>query len=165
MFYGVSILIVLYNLALFFNFRDGISDYLRLNKMSKTNIRKNKKGFKNYWFYRDINKIKSLGWMYYANIIYFIMTLVYTILGLSLGYVKIFAAVLFILSLLVLIVQIPTSIASVYYFNRYAFGRAVVLCRRYPYSRRLSTPFNYVIPWGVTCLLIYISFQELFVRM
>ena len=44
MFYFYGIVIVLYNLLLYAIFRNGIYDYLRLSKMSKSNIKKNRKG-------------------------------------------------------------------------------------------------------------------------
>jgi len=161
-FYGATILIVLINLFSYFSFRSGIREFLRLKKMSKTNIRKNKKGFKNYWFYQEINKIKPLGWMYYANIIYFFLTLFYTVFALSLGYIKSLQPVFFAISILLCIVQIPTTAASEYYSNLYTFGTPVVLCRRYPDTRRyLSTPLDYVIPWVITGLLIFLSFEEM----
>lgn len=163
MFYAATILIVLFNISVYFSFRSGISDYLKIKKMSKRNFRKNRKGFKNYWFYRDINKIKSLGWMYYANIIYFSLTLFYTLFGISLGYIKFLQPVLFIVSVLICIVQIPIVFADTYYSNIYSFGTPVVLCRRYPKPQRyLSTPLNYVLPWIITGLLICLSYQEMF---
>jgi len=161
LFYGATILIVLLNLCTYFSFRSGISEFLRFKKMSKTNIRKNKKGFRNYWFYQEINKIKPLGWMYFANIIYFFLTLFYTVLALSLGYIKILQPVFFSVSILVCIVQIPTTIAQVYYSNLYTFGTPVVLCRRYPNGRYLSTPLDYVWPWVITGLLICLSLEEM----
>lgn len=162
MFYGATILIVLFNLSIYFAFRGSIGDFLRYNKMSKTNIRKNKKGFKNYWFYRDINKIKPLGWVYYGNIIYLFLTLFYTVLALALGYIEILQPVFFVVSVMICAVQIPTTVWSVYYDNLYAFGKAFVLCSRFPDARRyLRTPLDYVWPWAVTGLLIYISFEEM----
>ncbi len=162
MFYGATILIVILNLCLYFAVRGSIWDFFRFNKLSKSNIRKNKKGFKNYWFYQEINKIKPLGWMYFANIIYFFLTLFYTVFALSLGYIKILQPVFFIVSIIICLIQIPTTIWSVYYDNLYAFGKAFVLCRRFPDARRyLRTPLDYVYPWVITGLLICLSLEEM----
>lgn len=162
MFYGATILIVLLNLSIYFSFRISIDDFLRYNKMSKTNIRKNKKGVKNYWFYRDINKIKPLGWVYYGNIIYLFLTLFYTVFALSLGYIEILQPVFLVASSLLCVVQIPTVIWSVYYDNLAAFGKGFVLCSRFPDGRRhLRTMLDYVYPWAITGLLIFMSYQEM----
>lgn len=162
MFYGATILIVLLNLSLYFSVRGSITDFFRFNKLSKTNIRKNTKGFKNYWFYRELNKIKPLGLMYYANIIYFYLTLFYTALSLSLGYIRVLQPVFFVTSIGICLLQIPMTIWSVYYDNLYAFGKAFVLCSRFPDARRhLRTILDYIWPWAVTGMLICLSYQEM----
>ena len=70
MFYSLQIIFSLYSLLLYANFRSGIFHHLRLRKISKTAIRKNQKGFLNFWFYRDIHKNYGLRLIYGLNIAY-----------------------------------------------------------------------------------------------
>ena len=43
-------------LFIYISFRFGVDSYLRVNKNSKTYIRKSKKGYLNYWIYKKINE-------------------------------------------------------------------------------------------------------------
>ncbi|MBP3412710.1 MAG: hypothetical protein J6K89_05560 [Oscillospiraceae bacterium] len=127
MFYTMCIVIVMYNLLMLFLFRCGANDYFRLCKMSKSYIRKKKKGFRNFWFYEAIHKERSLGILYPVNALYLLSSAVFSVLALSLGYVKGLQPMLFILSVLLCTVQIPASILASVYSTMEEFGRPFVL--------------------------------------
>ena len=54
-YYTYNIICAIFAVFLYISFRFGVDSYLRVNKNSKTFIRKNKKGFLNYWFYKKIH--------------------------------------------------------------------------------------------------------------
>ncbi len=76
------------NIWLYFSFKSSIDIYLRLKKNSKTYIKKNTKGFRNYWFYEKIHKEQSLGFWYYINIVYLFAVLIVTFVVITIGYLE-----------------------------------------------------------------------------
>ena len=161
MFYFYSIAIILYNLLLYAIFRGGIYDYLRLSKMSKSNIKKSRKGFKNYWLYQLINKQKPLGILYDLNFIFLIATTVFTILTILIGYIKIFQPALFVISILLCLIEIPSTILASIYTNKAEYGRAFVFLAKRKYTRGYTSSLIDMFSWAITALLIYLSFQQL----
>ena len=161
MFYTLHILIVVYNLLLYMNFRSGIYDYLRLSKMSKTNIRKSRKGFQNYWFYRSINEQKPLGILYYLNYIYLISSVIYSIITLALGYIKILQPFFLVFSSLLCLIQILPNIFSSIYSCQARFGKPFVLLAwsNTPFLRRLYSSLLDMLGWAMTAVLIYLSYR------
>ncbi len=161
MFYIFQIIIVLYNLYLYAMFRVGINDYLRLSKMSKTNIRKSKKGFKNFWFYKAINEKKPLGILYYLNIVFLVATLVYSVPVVALGFVKVLQPVFLVLSIVVCVVEIPTTIISSLYLTREEFGKSFVWFARMKHAKRPYSSLFVIFASCLTALFIYLSYQQL----
>ncbi len=161
MFYLFQIIIVLYNFLCYAFFRVGINDYLKLSKMSKTNIRKSKKGFENFWFYKTINEKKPLGILYYLNIIFLIVILVYSVPVVAFGYIKVFQSIFLILSIVVCIIEIPTSIIAAVYSSQEEFGKPFVLFARSKYTKRNVSSLFSILAWCPTALFIYLSYQQL----
>lgn len=69
-------------------FRMGISRRLRDNRISKTQLDKLKKGYKNFWWYTSIHSVYGLGWLYWANKIYTLLAAITVSLHLVLGWYK-----------------------------------------------------------------------------
>ena len=161
MFYFLHIVIVLYNLLLYSIFRGGIYDYLRLSKMSKTNIRKSKKGLKNYWLYQSIHEQHSLGILYGLNILFLIFTIVYSTLVFTLGFIKTLQPLLVILSICLCIVEIPTMAIASIYDCKAEFGRSfVLLTKRKESNGYYSSPLS-MASWSITAILICVSYRFL----
>lgn len=158
MFYFLHIVIVLYNLLLYSIFRGGIYDYLRLSKMSKTNIRKNRKGLKNYWIYQSIHEQHSLGILYGLNILFLTSTIVYSVLVITLGFIKTLQPILFVLSVLLCIVEIPTMALASIYDCKAEFGRSFVLLTKRKESNGYYSSLLIMFPWWVTAVLICVSY-------
>ena len=57
-------------LFIYISFRFGVDSYLRVNKNSKTYIRKSKKGYLNYWTYKKINEDIGLGNIFHLNVFF-----------------------------------------------------------------------------------------------
>ena len=84
MVYFCIIVFLILSLLVYCCFRSGIYNFLRLSKVSRTYIRKNRNGIKNYLFYCELDRNKPLGILYYLNIvfifllsIYFLFTILY----------------------------------------------------------------------------------------
>ena len=103
MFYFFMIVIAFYNLLLYAIFRSGIYSYLRLSKMSKTYIKKNRKGFINYWLYYSINKQNSLGILYGLNLTFIIATVAFIIFTITVGYIRALQPIMFAFSIVFVI--------------------------------------------------------------
>lgn len=120
-------LFTLFTIFIYFWFRSGIYEYLRLSKMSKTYIRKNRKGVINYWFYTQIHKQRPLGYLYHLNAIFLILILLhlfFTIVFEIFGFGKL--VVLF-LTVVLCIVELPATIASARYDALAEYGVSFVL--------------------------------------
>ena len=161
MFYFYSVVIVLYNLLLYAIFRSGIYDYLRLSKMSKSNIKKNRKGFKNYWLYQMINKQTPLGILYSLNYIFLISTAIFTVLAITIGFIKMFRPIIFVCSILLCLIEIPSSILASIYSNKMEYGKAFVFLAKRKYMRGYCSSLIDIFSWVVTALFIYFSYQQL----
>ncbi len=161
MFYFYSILIVLYNLFLYAIFRSGIYDYLRLSKMSKSNIKKCTKGFMNYWFFQSINKQMPLGILYDLNGIFLIFTAVFTLLTVSIGYIKMFQPVLLVISVLLCLIEIPAVILESIYANKIEYGRAFVFFAKRKHSGGYTSSLLEMLSWVITASLICLAYRQL----
>ena len=165
MFYFWCIVIVLFNIVLYANFRSGIYDYFRLSKMSKSNIKKSRKGFRNYWFYESINKKSPLGILYNLNYIYLTATVAFSVPAVLLGYIKALQPTLFVLSIILCIIEIPSTILSSTHSNIAEFGKPFVLLVRRSFHPGHRGPFYSslidIFSWVVTALFIYFSYLQL----
>lgn len=161
MFYFYSIIIVLYNLFLYAIFRHGIYDYLRLSKMSKNSIKKSTKGFVNYWFYQSVNSQKPLGILYSLNYIFLTATVVFTLLSISMGYIKALQPILFVVSILLCLIEIPSIIFASVYTNKMEYGKAFIFITKRKHTSGYYSSFTDMFSWCLTALLIYLSYEVL----
>ena len=161
MFYFYCIVIVLYNLLLYSIFRSGIYDYLRFSKMSKSNIKKNRKGFKNYWLYRMINKQTPLGILYSLNYVFLISTAIFTVLAITIGFIKMFRPIVFVCSILLCLIEIPSIILASIYSNKTEYGKAFVFLAKRRYMGGYSSSLIDMFSWVVTAFFIYLAYQQL----
>lgn len=161
MFYFFNIVIVFYNLLLYTIFRGGIYDYLRLCKMSKNNIKKSRKGLKNYWLYLSIHKQTSLGILYYINIVFLISTIAFSIFTIALGFIKMLQPIVLVFSIAICVIEIPSTMLASIYNYRAEFGKPFVLLARRKYTNKLCSSLIDLFSWGITAFLIYISYLQL----
>lgn len=158
MFYFINIIIALYGLLLYAVFRGGVYDYLRVRKMSKTYIRKSMKGFKNYWFYRLIHRENPMGLLYYLNILFFGAILLFVTVALLLGYVKSMRLVIFALSIVVCVIEIPAVWFSSAANYQAEFGKPFVLWVREKKTGKCRSSLVDAFSWLVSVFLIYLSY-------
>lgn len=161
MFYFYGIVIGLYNFLLYAIFRSGIYDYLRLSKISKSNIKKNRKGFKNYWFYQSINKQTPLGILYILNYIFLTFSVIFIILAVTMGFIKALQPVLFHLSIILCIIEIPSTIIATICSNNAEYGRPFVWFAKRKHMKGFYSSLIDMFSWSVTVLLICLSFKQL----
>ena len=162
LFYLFLIFILIYNLMLYVLFRFGIVDSLRVDGMSKTAIKKLRKGAENYWFFRAIHEKKSLGFLYPLNIVYTWSTLVFSLSGLILGCIPLLQPVFWVCSILICLIQFPAIFLASNYHNQAEFGCAFILLAisKRVYRGIHSSLMDYSMPL-VTVILIYFSYSYL----
>ena len=161
MFYFFMIVIAFYNLLLYAIFRSGIYSYLRLSKMSKTYINKNRKGFINYWLYHSINKQNSLGLLYSLNFTFLIATTSFLLLAITLGYIRELQPILFAFSILLCVIELPCTIIASIHSNNEDYGKPFVLLAKRKHIRGYTSSLIEWLSWTITAFLIYLSFQQL----
>ena len=155
------IVIAFYNLLIYAIFRSGIYSYLRLSKMSKTYIKKNRKGFINYWLYHSINKQNSLGVLYGLNLAFLIATITFMIFAITLGYIKVMQPILFALSIVLCIIEIPCAIIASIHSNNEDYGKPFVFLAKRKHIRGYTSSLIDWLSWSITAIFIYLSFQQL----
>ena len=79
-FHIYNVICAMVAIFIYISFRVSITSYLRVSKNSKTYIKKSKKGFLNYWIYKQINNDIQLGNIFHLNISLLILTLLYVVL-------------------------------------------------------------------------------------
>ena len=135
-FYIYNIISAIVALYIYILYRIGITSYLRVNKNSKTYIKKSKKGFSNYWTYKKINDDCRLGYIFYLNILLLVLTLVYVIFSVCFGWIKILSFPIAICNAMLCIVQIPAIIFFDMYWNlEYYKKRFVILARKITFHK------------------------------
>lgn len=161
MFYSMQIIFLLYSLLLYANLRSGIYDHLRLRKISKTAIRKNRKSFGNYWIYRDIHKKYGLGFVYGLNIAY-LLTWLFNLSVVLLSVVfPVLKLVLLIFSCILCLIEIPAVIFSSVNECRAEFGSRFVLLAKTKETGKIRSSFIDLFAWIFSAVLIYLSFNGL----
>ena len=161
MFYFFMIVIAFYNFLLYAIFRSGIYSYLRLLKMSKTYIKKNRKGFINYWLYYSINKQNSLGILYGLNLAFFIVTLAFMLSTITVGYIRTLQPILFAFSIVVCVIEIPCMIIASIHSNNEDYGKPFIFLAKRKHWRGYTSSLIDWSSWTITAFLIYLSFQQL----
>lgn len=158
MFYAINLLIAIFSIFMYMMFRSGIYSYLRLSKTSKTYIRKNRKGFSNYWFYTKLNKERSLGILYYLNFIFLFSLLLFSVITICFGYLEFMQLPIIILSIVLAAAEIPSSFIATVYDTKEEFGTPFVLWQKSKFMRRYtSSVFDYTVPTIILFIFIYIS--------
>ena len=161
MFYWMQIIFSLYSLLMYAIFRGGIYSHLRLRKISKTAIERNRKGFRNYWLYRDIQKNYGLGFIYGLNMTYFWGWLVHlsmALLAIAFSWLEL---PLFICSCLLCLLEIPAVIFASVNENRAEFGNAFVLLAMTKETGKLNSSLIDLFSWVFPIVLVYLSFWGL----
>jgi len=134
-FYTLNIIYALISLVNYFIFRTGVDDYLRYKRNSKTFIRKNKKGASNYWLYKKIHQEINLGYIYHLNLLLIILTALYFVIAISLGWFYIMKLPIAILALLLCCFQIPAIIFENIYHNYLDHGQPFIVIRARKFGR------------------------------
>jgi len=151
----------IYHIFLYALFRGGIYDYLRLSKVSKTYIRKNRKGIKNYWLYSQIHKEHSLGALYYINIGYLFSILILLVAVVLLGQVKEARNILFLLAAVVCLFEVPCTIFESIMGNRVEFGKSFVLFAIRKETKKIYSSLIDYLAAFVPVVLLYLSYINL----
>lgn len=125
----------------YISFRFSVDAYLRVKKNSKSFIKKNKKGFVNYWTYKRIHNEIGLGRIYYLNIILLTLTLLYLFTSTCMGWVQLFSLPISICNFLLCIVQIPAIIFSDIYWNLENYGKRFVFLAKNKSGRGFHSSF------------------------
>ena len=112
-------------------FRAGIQTYLRISKrLSKTNINKHKKGFRNYLWYEEIHSEFGIGKLYYLNKGYTILFSVNLFVNLIFGFFKITSIFTCSLSILLYILATVIGLYGAMKHHLEEYGKTFVLFRR-----------------------------------
>ncbi len=151
-----NLILLLLVFCTYFHFRIGVYSYCRLEKMSKTYIRKYKKGILNFWLYAKLHKQKNLGALYYLNLIY-LFTLIVFIFVFSLSWLPFLKTPVIIIGLLLGVASVPVFIVGEFYLNIENVGQPFVFFRFYKDFigiTRFSTIFDWI--FCVFPLAVYI---------
>ena len=152
-FYVYNVICAMVAIYIYISFRISITSYLRVNKNSKTYIKKSKKGFLNYWTYKKINDDVQLGYIFYLNISMLVLTLVYVFLSGYFGWAKILYLPIAICNVLLCIVQIPAIIFSDVYWNLENYNKKFVVLERNKGYRGFHSSFYAII--GILGILVF----------
>ena len=134
-FYVYNIICAMVALYIYISFRISITSYLRINKNSKTYIKKSKKGFLNYWIYKQIHDDVQLGYIFYLNISVLVLTLVYVFLSVCFGWIKVLNLPIAICNAILCVAQIPAIIFSDMYWNLEHYKKKfVILAKNITYN-------------------------------
>ena len=114
-FYILNLIFSVWGIFLYTMFRSSIYDYLRLSKVSKSYIRKKRKGIKNYWLYSAIHKERGLGYLYRLNIAYLCVWGVFTLVTATLGYLDFMEIPIIILAVALCAFELPSLIVFTKY--------------------------------------------------
>ncbi len=129
--------------------------------MSKSNIKKNRKGVLNYWLYRMINKQTPLGILYFLNYVFLIFTVVFTVLAIAVGFIKMFRPIVFVCSILLCLIEIPSTMLASIYSNKMEYGKSFVFLAKRKYTRGYCSSLIDMFSWVITAMFIYLSYQQL----
>lgn len=126
---------------IYVSFRFGVDSYLRVNKNSKTYIRKSKKGYLNYWTYKKINEDIGLGNIFLLNVFLLILTLLYSFLSICLGWVDFLSMPIALCNVILCICQIPAIIFSDTYWNLECYKKKFVILTKSKSGRGFHSSF------------------------
>lgn len=155
-FYIYNIICAIVAIFIYISFRVSITSYLRVNKNSKTYITKNKKGFLNYWIYKQINDDVKLGHVFYLNIYLLTLTLLYVVISVCFGWIKILYLPIAICNVILCVAQIPAIIFSDIYWNLENYKKKFVILAKNKAGRGFHSSFYAIIgSLGILAFAIY----------
>ncbi len=136
-FYFISLCFLFFLALMYICFRGGMYDYFRLRKISKTKIRKSKKGAKNYWWYEQLHVEYCFSKLYYLNKSFTIIYLSALILHIFFGWIKIFTIPIGILIGLCAMFSVIMIFFTSIYHNKLTYGVSIVWFKQshHPYKR------------------------------
>ena len=129
-FYLYNVICAVFALFIYISFRFSVDSYLRVNKNSKTFIKKSKKGFLNYWIYKRINDEIGLNYVFCLNIILLILTALYFCVTICFGWIELLYMPIAICNAMLCAVQIPTIFFSDIYWNLECYKKKFVILRK-----------------------------------
>ena len=143
-------------LFIYMSFRIGVNSYLRVNQNSKTYIRKNKKGYLNYWTYKKINEDIGLGNIFYLNVFLLILTPLYFFVSSCFGWVDLLAMPIALCNAILCICQVPAIIFSNTYWNLEYYKRKFVILTKNKSGRGFHSSFYMIFEiLGLLAFAIY----------
>lgn len=143
----LNMIMLLWCMFTYIYFRVGVLAYCRVFRgMSKTFIRKNKKGASNFWLYTQLHKQKNLGILYYFNYIYLVLLGAFAI-GIVFSFISVFKILIVVMGLILGAASIPVYCIALMYHNFEMFGRKFVVFRIYRDNDGKIRFFVSVIDW------------------
>ncbi len=130
LFYIFSLAYLVFLWIQYLFFRSGISSYLRLCGHSKRYMRKSRRGFFNYWLYRQIHHEHPMGVLYGFHILYSCALLLYSVLVMSLGYLLPLQLPLTIFAIVLACLGAGSCVCSSRFQNQKEHGQRFVLLKR-----------------------------------
>ena len=161
MFYLFAAFFIISELFLYAFFRGSIYDYLRLSRVSKTYISKNRKGIKNYWLYSQIHKEHPLGILYYLNIAYIFSIIAFLLITVFLGRLRVFRIVVAVLSVVMCLIEIPCGIFAVIPDCKAEYGKPFVLFAPRKETNKIYSSVVYTAFAFVPAFFVYFIFTNL----
>lgn len=165
-FFLINLVFVLSSFWAYGTFRSGISAYCSLKKMSKSYIKKNKNGIRNYWLYQQLHRKNNLGGYYYLNCLFLICLTAFLLVFLF-SWIEWMQLPVIIVGIVLGLVEVPAVFKALISINREDFGCPFVLfgLRRgfNGKSRYFATVFDWlfcVLPLAAYIQLLIIYFQK-----
>lgn len=161
--YNWGFVILLFGFEYMVLFRNGMEDYFRLRKISKTKIRKSTKGMRNYWWYQQMHEEYGFDTIYWLNKIFTVATIPTLVLHIIFGWWKVMNIPVTVLIILCCMIDIPMNYFAVIQNNLYQHGTEFVIFERRKYDTRRgydSIVFD-VVQIVLPILIIYIEFNLL----
>lgn len=155
-FHIYNVICAMVAIFIYISFRVSITSYLRVSKNSKTYIKKSKKGFLNYWIYKQINNDIQLGNIFHLNISLLILTLLYVVLSVCFGWIKILSLPIAICNVILCVAQIPAIMFSDIYWNLENYKKKFVILAKNKAGRGFHSSFYAIIEiLGILAFAIY----------
>ncbi len=155
-FYLYNVICAGFALFVYISFRFSVDSYLRVNKNSKTFIKKSKKGFLNYWIYKKINDEIGLNYVFCLNIILLILTALYFCVTICLGWIKFLYMPIAICNAVLCAVQITAIFFSDIYWNLEYYKKKFVVLKKGESGRGFHSSFYAIIEViGLLAFAIY----------
>lgn len=153
----INAVFLFWYMLFYIGFRCSVLSYCREYRgMSKTFIRKNRKGASNYWLYTRLHREKNLGICYYINIICLVLFGIFAV-GILFSWIAFLKIPIVIAGILAGAALIPAYYISLIYDNYIHFGKGFVVFgvyRVYDDKRRFASIFDWLL--GIIPLPAYI---------